>query len=113
MLFVVRAETAVIRASMVGFCAKFLRNLARLDEFPASFVVVDVPSNSHTFRAVLWTSLQHPDFAVKKDNFGVSSLKTRRAYALCKIVVRIRSVHRPKYASVEYLLLKKWTYLPR
>lgn len=102
----VRAETAVIGASMMGFCAKLLRNLARLDEFPTSFVVVDVPSNSHTFRAVLGTSLQHPDFAIKKDNFGVGSFITRRAYALCKVVVRIRSIHSPKYAFMQYYLLE-------
>lgn len=53
MLFVVRAEAAIIRAATFDFGLKFDWHLAWLKGSPAELVIIDVGGNQDTFGAML------------------------------------------------------------
>jgi len=72
MLFVVRAETAIVRATVLHRRIPVKWHLWRFEEdFTAAPVVIHVIGHKHTLKPVLPASLQHVNAVVFEDDFGV------------------------------------------
>ena len=81
MLFMVWTNPAIVWTPPTDGCVVARYLLGRLDEnFSCTFVIVDVVSEEHTFRAMLVTAFQHPDSAILKHNLGVYPTKAGRTY---------------------------------
>src|SRR6185503_21098945 len=69
MLLVIRAESAIIRATPFDRGVVNIRHLRRLDkDFAAATIIINIIGNQDFFRAVLRASLEHEDIAILKDN---------------------------------------------
>jgi hypothetical protein len=74
MLLVVWTETAVVGAAVFDGGVVYHGLLGGLDEdFAGAAIVVDVVGNEDAGVAMLRTALEHPDFAVFEDDFGVNA----------------------------------------
>lgn len=91
-LFMIRADSAVVRAAVSHCCIGRDHLLGRLDEsFSRKLVIADVIGHQYPFRAMLGTAFQHPHATVLKDNFGIYAQQADAAERNCGIVVLVRS----------------------
>src|SRR5690606_1006061 len=73
MLFVVRAQTAIIRAAVMRFGVESIRHFRWLVVVSDVFVIFGIIGNQDFAVAVFRATLQHKDIVFLKNYFGVDS----------------------------------------
>ena len=91
-LFVVGAQTAVVRTAPLHRSVVLQRHLGRLDEdFAAAPVIIHVIGDQNTLAAMLHAMLEHEDFVVLKNYLAFALHETARADGDSYIVKKIRT----------------------
>jgi hypothetical protein len=92
MLFVIGAQTAIVRAAPLYRRVVNQGHLRRFyEDFTAAPVIINIISNQDTFVPVLGAAFQHEDLSILKHSFAFDLLKARGADGYDYIIEKIRT----------------------
>ena len=91
MLLVIRAQATIIGTTIMCFRVECIGHLRRLVIVSDVFVILHIVGDQHFRIAMLRAALEHKDFVVIENDFGVDSLQAYRAKTQREIVVSVFS----------------------